>query len=174
MSEPLRRKLLEWMNVGPLGTLEGRAHDIQRTIDALGEGAAPSLLDLLVALEAERDEALFDAALELAEAYAARFPAATAHAALPRLTAHGPASIVAVVGSTGLRSLVPTLIQAVDAQRAPVPVVVEWVDALGELGGPAAREALEELRGRGGQAAEVVEEIEIVLAILASRPAEDR
>ena len=38
MIEELRRKVLGWINLGPLGTIDGREQDMRSTVEALGSG----------------------------------------------------------------------------------------------------------------------------------------
>jgi len=167
MNEDLRRKILGWINIGPLGTIEGREHEMRLAVEALGEGAVDMVLDLLVEAEADRgDVQFFDTALELGQMYAARFPNAMASVGMSRLSAHGPASVICVLGSTGERRIVPRLLEVIDTRRASIDVVIELVDCLAELGGGESREALEGLRGREGLDAAVVEEIEIALRVM--------
>ena len=169
MTEALRQKVLGWINIGPLGTLEGREQDIRLTVDALGEGAVATILDLVVEAEAEDDEDFLASAHELAEVYAARFPKVTADTGLSRLSAHGPASVVVVLGATGERGIVPTLLQVIDTRSAPVDVVIAFVDCLAQLGGQESREALEELGRREEVHPEIAEEIEIALESMKGR-----
>ena len=169
MNETLRRKILGWINIGPLGTIEGRQRDIRLTADALGADAVGTILDLLTEAEADGDEDFLDSALELGEAYAARFPKVTASAGLSRLSNLGPVSVVAVLGATGDRSVVPRLLEIIDTRRATVDVTIALVDCLAEIGGDASRAALEELRSREGLDSEVAEEVGIALQIIESR-----
>lgn len=170
MNEVLRRKVLGWINIGPLGTLEGRQRDMELTADALGADAVGMILDLLVAAEIDGgDEDFLDSALEFAQVYAARFPQVTASAGLSRLSILGPASIVTVLGATGERDIVPRLLDVIDARRSPVDVVIALVDCLAELGGEASREGLEALQGGEGVHPEVAEEIGVALRVIESR-----
>lgn len=81
----------------------------------------------------------------------------------------GPASVVAVLGATGERGVVPRLLEVIDTERAPVEVVIALVDCLAELGGEASRAALEELQAQDGLHPEVAEEIGVALRIIESR-----
>ncbi len=166
MKRELQRKILGWINIGPMGSIEGREEEIRATVDALGEEAVSVVLDVLIEAEAGEDEEFLDSAEEFADMYAARFPQVMAKAGVGRLSPEGPASIVSVLGSTGERGLVPRLLGVIDTRRASAGVLIALVDCLGELGGEVARVALEELRGRGDLELEVVEEIGVVLQLM--------